>query len=184
MGQAANPEHARVAAAEWLAQRSAMHDVHLCLAALPQLTITTSANKPIIFTMFLTAKVSAKCISSPFSACKQPWSTYQKVCLHSLEHAALHVRPHNCALVDHGEAVAHRHCLLQPVAPAQSALLDGLELPFVHRQHTSQLSLHPNHCFAMSGCQEELYACFMLCGVWQHCTLNCHVLMAAALSFR
>ncbi len=132
-----NCEHAKLAAAEWLAQRSAMHSAHLCLAALPQLTILATAITHATCTLLSTARFIARCTPLPFSVCKQPWSTYKESYFHSLEHAALHVRTHNCVLVDHGEAVAHRHGLFQPVTPAQSALLDGLELPFVHRQHTS-----------------------------------------------
>jgi len=141
MGQAANAAHA---AADWLAQRDVMHGPHLRLAALPQLTISPTAIQHATCMLLMTAKVSARCTSPPLSVGKQPWRAYQEACFHSLEHAALHVRAHHCVFVDHGEAVAHRHCLLQPVAPPQSALLDGLELPLVHRQHTSQLSLHHN----------------------------------------
>ncbi len=162
-----------------------MHGAHLCLAALPHLTISPTATKPNKFTLCLTANVSARCTSPHFSICKQSWRAYQEACFHSLEHAALHVRTHHCVLVDHGEAVAHRHCLLQPVAPAQSALLDGLELPLVHRQHTSQLSLQNNRCFEMSGRKKGIvYTCFTLCGIRQQYILDYHMLMTAALSFR
>ena len=163
-----------------------MHGAYLCLAALPDSTVSPTANKPNICTLCLTTKFIARCTPPPFiCVCKQPWSTYQEACFHSLEHAALHVHAHNCVLVDHGEAVAHRHCLLQPVAPAESALLNGLELPLVHRQHTSQLSLQNNRCFEMSGRKKGIvYTCFTLCGIWQQYILDYHVLMTAALSFR
>ena len=162
-----------------------MHGTHLCLATFPHLTISPTTAIPNKFTLCLTANVSARCTSPHFSIGKQPWKAYQEACFHSLEHATLHVCTHHCVLVDHGEAVAHRHCLLQPVAPAQSALLDGLELPLVHRQHTSQLSLQNNRCFEMSGRKKGIvYTCFTLCGTWQQYIQDYHVLMTAALSFR
>ncbi len=48
---------------------------------------------------------------------------YQEAGLHSLEQGTLHVHSCHYRLADHVQAVTHGTRLLQPVAPAQSALL-------------------------------------------------------------
>ena len=60
--------------------------------------------------------------SSPYDA-SGTGDKYQEAGLHSHEQGTLHVHSCHYRLVDHVQAVTHGTRLLQPVAPAQSALL-------------------------------------------------------------
>ncbi len=66
---------------------------------------------------------------------------YQEAGLHSIEQGTLHVHSCHYRLADHVQAVTYCTCLFQPVAPAQSALLQRCEGCLVHWQHTMQVSL-------------------------------------------
>ena len=69
-------------------------------------------------------------------------SRYQEAGLHCLEHATLHISSCHSALVHIRQTVAHSHCLFQPVAPAEGALLQRLKATLVDWQDAMQFSLH------------------------------------------